>query len=146
MKNVLCYLGIMFGILLIALPPVLRKVLPDKKEEKKVVVENSVLLCTSDTYMVSTNYEGNKPTMIMLKKLNTNSDEADSIDDQMGALYSSLEEDDEVVYTEMDDGQLAKIDLVVLSHSKLSTLNLMTNEVNLQKDYYESMNLICGIR
>ena len=96
--------------------------------------------------MVSTNYENHKPTMVMLKKLNSNADEADSIDNEMAALYNRLAEDDEVVYTELDDGKLAKIDLVVLNHSKLTTLNLMTNEINDQKDYYESMNLMCGIR
>ncbi|MBQ8892507.1 MAG: hypothetical protein IJ068_06575 [Bacilli bacterium] len=144
MKNMFCYIGILLAIVLIVFPPVLRAVLPDKVTETDAKSSTSILLCSNDKYIVSTNYEDDKPTLIMFKKLIT--EEATPIDDSLSNLYDSFSNDDEIVYTTMEDGEIAQIDLLALQHENLNTLGLLTGDINHQREYYESLNLICGIR
>lgn len=145
MKNLLCYLGIMFALFLIALPPVLRITLPDKEEEKKMVVETSILLCTNDKYMISTNYENESVRLIMIKKL-LSDDREDLEDSELDKLYDSLKTDDEITYSVVDDGEIAKIDFKTSNHENLTTLSSLTNTMKNQQAYYQKNDLICQVR
>ena len=73
MKKVLCWLGIVLLIFLIALPPVLRIVLPAKvEEEEEVKLIRKTLSCNSKVFLSATSYENDVVKMIVIKKSFTN--------------------------------------------------------------------------
>ena len=142
MKNMLCYIGMLLAIVLIAFPPVLRAVLPDKVEEKEKVIEKNILICTSSKYIVSTTYEKKEPTLIMFKKI---SGEDLTAPADLDNLYDSFQNDSEVVYTTMEDGEIAQIDLLALQHENLTTKSILTSDIDNQKIYYENLGLLCSV-
>ena len=73
MKKVLCWLGIVLLIFLIAIPPVLRIVLPAKEEEQEEVkLIRKTLSCNSKVFLSATSYENDVVKMIVIKKTFTN--------------------------------------------------------------------------
>ena len=73
MKKVLCCLGIILLIFLIALPPVLRIVLPAKEEVKEEVkLISKTLSCDSKVFLSRTSYENDVVKTIVIKKTFTN--------------------------------------------------------------------------
>ena len=69
MKKTLCILGIAILLFLLLLPPVLRLALPDLEEkEEKPSMSLKYLTCTGVDYVTRTNYENDKPTLIVIRK------------------------------------------------------------------------------
>ncbi len=75
MKNVLCYLGIIFLLFLIVLPPVLRIVLNDKEEEvEEAPIVRKTLSCDSDIYLTRSSYENDVIKTVIIKKIEVKED------------------------------------------------------------------------
>ena len=149
MKKILCYLGILVLFGLAITPPVLRIALPDKEEKKEEeVIENKLLACTGDKYITTTNYDGKKISMIMIKQIKTeaNSDEnADNNSNEFDEYFDSFRNGGDVLYKEVDDGEILTIDFSVTEHSNLD-LSKINNPLETQKNIYEELGLICTIR
>ena len=153
MKNVLCYLGIAFILFLVAFPPILRAVLPErKKEEKKIaVVETKLLVCTGDKFMTTTSYEGEKIKNIMIKKINQGDggeEELETNDEEVNNLelaFKELKDIGDNVYQEVEGGAILTIDFSVSNHPELVAYDL-TNTIEIQKEIYEKNQLTCEIR
>lgn len=156
MKKILCYLGILVLLGLTILPPMLRVFMPDQGEEEEEVVkiESVALACTSDKYMVNTNYKNNKVQMIVIKKIinidesNTEETEESSenvIETEMDMTFQALKEYGDIVYNVLNDGEAIKLDFSISNHEKLN-LSTLTKLPEDQKTYYESQGLTCIIR
>ena len=81
MKKFLCFLGIFSLIVLIALPPTLRILVPkvDEEEEKKDELVIQALSCDGDNYIARTRYENGIVKMVLIKKnIANNSEEGDN--------------------------------------------------------------------
>ncbi len=147
MKKLLCYLGIIILLGLILFPILLRLFLPDKIEEKELkVIERMVLSCSSDKYITSTSYDGDKVNMIIIKKLKQEEIEENNVDrsDNILSIFESLKDKNDILYKELDDGEVISIDYTLSEHKDLEIENLK-NKVDVQKSFYEDLGLTCTI-
>ena len=105
MKKFLCFLGILGLIVLIAIPPTLRILVPkdNKEEEKKEELIIKALSCDSNTYVARTRYENDVIKMILIKKNaisneennEDNSTETPSLENQEENLETQDESEDQ---------------------------------------------------
>ena len=143
MKKILCYLGILFLLFLILLPPILRINLPDKKnEEKKVLLESITLSCENQEFVANTNYFGENIKMIVLKRF-FKDQYVESI--ELKEIFDQLKEKTSVNYTKTDDGEVIQIDFSV-SEQKNLNMNILTGKIDDLKIFYEKNNLVCSIK
>ena len=155
MKKIIYYLGIIILFSLAVTPPILRIALPDqdKKEDKKINKEMTMLVCTSDKYMTVTNYEDEKINRIMLKKINQINNEITEEQEEISNVntneldtyFNELTLNGDILHNEVADGQILTIDYSVSNHSNLKIDNL-TNSIEKQKNIYQSYGLTCEIR
>lgn len=165
MKKILCYLGILILFTLGILPPVLRSFYKeDNKKEEEKLPESAILVCTSDTYMTTTSYEDDEVKKIAIKKIITNKESEESIDEQenldtekpedneemvektdMDLLFDSLKENKELIYNNLEDGEIIGIDFSVSKYESIDLSNLTKSKED-QKTYYENLKLTCIIR
>ena len=158
MKNILCYFGILILFVLGALPPVLRTFYnPEEEKKEETIIESAILICTSDTYITTTNYEGDKVKKIAIKKIIVNNSEDDQEETEdpleqeevektgMDLLYDTLKENDEVIQNPVEDGEVIRLDFYTSKYETVDLVNLTKNKEE-QKKYYESLNLTCNIR
>ena len=179
MKKLLCFLGILILLFLLVLPPVLRVVLPDQKIEQKETNINTTLSCTSSEYVINTVYKNSKVDIVIIKKINNNSQSDQNIENNeetnteenqidqntennegtnteenqnteedtspLGKLFSELKTNDLIVYNQLEDVEVIKIDFSIYTYDEID-LSLINKPIAEQKTYYESQNFICLFR
>lgn len=155
MKKLLCYLGIVFLLFLISLPPLLRYLMPPKEQiETSKVIESRILNCSDSTFVVNSIYFGDDIQRIIMKKINSVSsseDDTDSSDfsqsrQELNDLFTKLSTDNgDYTINELDDGIAISIDFVVSTHENL-LLNNIKQDLDIQKVFYENANLTCEVR
>ena len=147
MKKILCYLGIIILLALVLFPPILRIVLTDQEEEEEViVVERIILSCSNEEFIASTMYDNDKISMIALKKVNVDNIEGETITgEELISLFDTVKNKGDVVYHAVDDGETVSIDFSLSEHKNLD-IDLLTNNLENQKEFYEQQNLTCMIR
>lgn len=160
MKKILCYLGVIVLLFLTILPPVLRFALPDKNEEKEdKPIETVLLVCSSDTFLVNTNYENDKVRMIVMKKLKTESThELENIDEEDNQeletndsvlelinVFEDFKNKSSVIYNSLADGEVIALDFSIATYEELN-LTMFTKSINEQKMYYQQYGLTCMTR
>ena len=149
MKKILCYLGIIILLCLTLLPPVLRIMLPDKDQVKEeIVIKNQILSCEGERFITKTIYDNTKIQMIVIKRLNPvssnveNEDTSSVLTSELDIIIDSLKNESGVTYNILEDGDVLGIDFSLDDHSKLN-ISKINQDINLQKNYYESKNLTC---
>ncbi len=155
MKKLLCYLVIIILFGLAIFPVVLRITLPDKENIKKEEsIERLLLSCLSDKYITSTSYDGKKISMIIIKKIANNLDETNNneetedielITNDLDNDFNELKTKGDVIYNQLDDGEVISIDFSVTDHPNL-ILNNLNNPIEIQKEIYERQGLTCVIK
>ena len=175
MKKVLCFLGIILLIFLIALPPVLRIVLPAKvEEEEEVKLIRKTLSCNSKVFLSATSYENDVVKMIVIKKTVPNTNlETDSTGDTETDPNANAEPSEETQpetdteATDFENTDLAKIfeevkkdsrvvinevddgEVITIDYtvSDYSGLEIedLNQPINDQFKYYEDNGLVCSI-
>lgn len=149
MKKILCFLGIIGLLVLTFLPPVLRVVMKDKKTEEVVKKESGILFCSNLEYVINTSYQNDKIQMIVIKKINTipETDSNNNLksESELDQIFDNLKKQTDLIYNEEENGETIAIDFSVSNHDALD-LSKITNNIEKQKNYYESQNLTCSIR
>jgi len=173
MKKILCYLGILVLFGLAFLPPLLRTFLKDPGENKEPVkIENIILFCTSDSYVITTSYENDEVKKIAIKKIIANSETGDSEDlvtddgnispsdenpdnqiennedllkNELDVVFHELKQNKDLIHNTLEDGEVIGIDFSTSSYDTLDIKNL-TKTPEEQKTYYENLELTCVIR
>lgn len=149
MKKILCFLGIIGLLVLTFLPPVLRVVMKDKKTEEVVKKESGILFCSNLEYVINTSYQNDKIQMIVIKKINTipETDSNNNLksESELDQIFDNLKKQTDLIYNEEENGETIAIDFSVSDHDTLD-LSKITNNIEKQKNYYESQNLTCSVR
>lgn len=149
MKKLLCFLGIIILLSLVLFPPILRIILPDKdKIEEHKAIERLTLSCSNESFITSTLYDGDKITMIIMKKINSKDDEKvnkNTVGNDLLMSFETLKDKGDIIYNQLEDGEVISIDFSVSEHKSLDLTKFKNNVENQQK-YYEEQNLVCTIR
>ena len=148
MKKILCYLGILFLLFLLFLPPALRIFLKDKETIVEEPVVKNILVCKNDDFITTTRYEGVDIKKIAIKR-NKEQDLEEGAemvyDTNLDKIIDNIKSDPTLIYEETDEFKMITIDFEVSNHKELD-LSLITKPINDQKAYYEAENLTCSIK
>lgn len=147
MKKLLCFIGIFVLLFLTVLPPALRIFASDKDEvPKKEEVKLQTLFCTGN-FMTNTNYEGDKITRIVIKKIINKDEEEEENTNQsdMDIVFDNLKNSGNLTVSELEDGEVVDIDIDFINQNKLD-ITKITQKIEEQKIYYENNALTCTIR
>jgi len=147
MKKLLCFIGIFVLLFLTLLPPALRMFVKDKDETPSEEIKSQTLFCTGK-YMTNTNYEGDKITRIVIKKI-INKDEEEENEDtnpsDIDTVFDNLKNSGVLTVNELEDGEAINIDIEFINQNKLD-ITKITQKIEEQKIYYENNALTCTIR
>lgn len=159
MKKILCYLGILFLLFLLVLPPALRIFLKDKEDPVEEDITKATLVCQNDTFVTNTNYENDEVKMIVIKKINgvvdsngnvlgdnTKSDIEKELDiNPLYNLVDTLKDKEGVNYNKTNEFEAIALNFTNNKYDDLD-LSLITKPLVEQKDYYEYLQLVCITR
>jgi len=147
MKKLLCFIGIFVLLFLTLLPPAFRMFVKDKYETPSEEIKIQTLFCTGK-YMTNTNYEGDKITRIVIKKI-INKDEEEENEDtnpsDIDTVFDNLKNSGVLTVNELEDGEAINIDIEFINQNKLD-ITKITQKIEEQKIYYENNALTCTIR
>lgn len=150
MKKLLCYLVLIFLVLLIATPPLLRmfykdevpKTLPDKFQ---------LLICVKDTYNISTSYKNNEAMNIKFTHLQ-NDPNLEEYTDQMSLEYTldAILKEHRLVSTNTSSSDDKEMISYLLTYDNMNTSELgeFSNyrlSLNEQKQSYINEGYSCNV-
>ena len=150
MKKVLCYLGLVLLILIIATPPLLR-IFYKEKEELPFKDKIQLLMCTKDTYSISTSYKNGTAINIKFTRLK---DDPNLVEytDQMALEYtlSEILKDNPLVTTSKTSDSGHEMISYLLLYDKVSASGLgeFSNYrllIDDQKQSYVNEGYLCSI-
>ena len=168
MKNVLCYTGIILLLGLFLFPPILRLTLPERKEEdKKIDMNNYILSCSNQRFVINTSYEQEKIKMIVIKKIYTKEEidrkkhldeNIENLDEQLldpdtyvtkyqeiVKLYDDIKDKTTINHEISNDGEVVSIDFSVNDHKELE-INKITQPLESQQKFYERLDFVCTLK
>lgn len=152
MKKVLCYIALVFLIVLIITPPLVRVLYKDKDDETIEVKDKfELLICNKGNFTISTSYKNNEPLNIKFEHLK---DEPSLIEEDEGYkleyyLYNGLKNLSYAKEEERVNGNDTLISYYIVytdsSDNDLMYLKEYRYPVREQKNIYEKIGYTCNI-